>query len=47
MMTVCGGVNMNCICDLFDNECFWIILIALLIVLCSNSNRNGCGCGCH
>ncbi len=34
---------MNCLCDLFDNEVFWIILIALAVMYCSNNG--GCGCG--
>ena len=31
---------MNCLCNLFDNNCVWIIIIVLLL-LCNN------GCGCH
>lgn len=48
---------MNCLCNLFDNNCTtWIIIIALLLILFSNngcgcngyttSYNNGCGCGC-
>lgn len=32
---------MNCLCNLFDNEVFWLIVIALLIL---NATCNG-GCG--
>ena len=29
----------NCLCNLFDdNNCIWIIIIALIILFC---------CGCH
>ena len=28
----------NCLCHLFDDNCTWIIIIALLILLC-----NSCG----
>lgn len=43
--------NNNCLCNLFDNNCTWIIVIALIILLfyCNNGARfggNGCGCGC-
>lgn len=48
--TLCGdpdptlrkeGVSMNCLCNLFDNNnCVWIIIIALLLIC----NNNGCGC---
>lgn len=37
--------NNNCLCNLFDNNCTWIIVIALIILLFS-CNNNGCGCGC-
>ena len=33
---------MNCLCNLFDNNCIWIIIIALLLLSCNN-----CGCGCN
>ena len=36
---------MNCLCNLFDNEIVWLILIALLIAGYCNSG-SGCGCGC-
>lgn len=28
----------NCLCNIFDNECIWIIIIALIIIFC-------CCCG--
>jgi len=44
---------MNCICELFENETLWLIILTLLVLtlLCGN----GCGtypvrdngCGCH
>ena len=42
-------MNNNCLCNLFDNNCTWIIVIALIILLfcCGgNNSRSGCGCGC-
>lgn len=42
-------MNNNCLCNLFDNNCTWIIVIALIILLfcCGGNNgRSGCGCGC-
>ncbi len=45
-------MNNNCLCNLFDNNCTWIIVIALIILLfhcnggCGNTyGNNGCGCG--
>lgn len=45
-------MNNNCLCNLFDNNCTWIIVIALIILLffCNNGcgtayANNGCGCG--
>jgi len=43
---------MNCLCNLFDNNCIWIIIIAILLLSCcgnngcsyGNYNNNGCGC---
>ncbi len=48
---------MNCLCNFFDNEIVWLIIIALLILFCvcgngsgtcgSTTYQNGCsGCGC-
>lgn len=45
---------MNCLCNLFDNECLWIIIIAILLINsfgngnCARtySGGDGCGCGC-
>lgn len=28
----------NCLCNLFDDNCTWIIIIALIVILC---------CCCH
>ena len=36
--------NNSCLCNLFDNNCTWIIVIALIILL-FHCNGNGCGCG--
>lgn len=35
---------MGCICEIFENETLWLILLTLLILtlVCGN---NGCGCG--
>ena len=45
-------MNNNCLCNLFDNNCTWIIVIALIILLFAGNNGcgttyqgNGCGCG--
>ncbi|MBO5219256.1 MAG: hypothetical protein J6C52_07495 [Clostridia bacterium] len=39
----------NCLCNIFDNNCIWIIIIAILLLTCCNNggsyNGNGCG-GC-
>lgn len=44
----------NCMCNIFDNQCIWLIIIALLIIFCCGCNggstqNSGCGfggCGC-
>ncbi len=44
----------NCLCNIFDDKCVWIIIIALLIIFsCGNgcgtgygNYNNGCGNGC-
>ena len=43
---------MNCLCNLFDNEVVWLIIIALLLLnaTCNGDggffpSRSGCGCG--
>ena len=42
--------KMNCLCNLFDNEIVWLIIIALLVL---NATCNGFGgnrsygCGCN
>lgn len=44
---------MNCLCNIFDNEVIWLIIIALLLLslVCGDDDcrlRSGsCGCGCH
>ena len=43
---------MSCICELFENETLWLILLTLLVLtlVCGNngcSNYGGNGCGCH
>lgn len=39
----------NCLCNIFDNNTIWIIIIAILLLSCCSSgagyNGNGCG-GC-
>ncbi len=39
-------MNNNCLCNLFDNNCTWIIIIALIILFFCCGNNNSCGCGC-
>ena len=36
--------NNSCLCNLFDNNCTWLVVIALIILL-FHCNGNGCGCG--
>ena len=38
---------MNCLCNIFDNEVLWLVIIALLILnaTCNGTNGSGCGCG--
>ena len=36
-------MNNNCLCNIFDDKCVWLIIIALLIIFCCG--KNGCGCG--
>lgn len=46
---------MSCICELFENETLWLILLTLLVLtlVCGNGCGNysgtygGNGCGCH
>lgn len=46
---------MSCICELFENETLWLILLTLLVLTlvcgngCGNYNGNygNNGCGCH
>lgn len=35
---------MSCLCNLFDNEIVWVIIIAL-ILLCFLGNNGVCSCG--
>lgn len=41
---------MNCLCNLFDNEIVWVIVIALILLWfhCGSFGNCGCnsGCGC-
>ncbi len=36
---------MNCLCNLFDNEVIWLIIIAIILYSCCNNTGCGCGCG--
>ncbi len=38
--------NMNCLCNIFDNEVLWLVIIALILLyaFCGNDGY-GCGCG--
>lgn len=43
---------MDCLCNIFDNEVIWLIIIALLLLslVCGDDCRGrsgSCGCGCH
>jgi len=38
-------MNNNCLCNLFDDKCVWLIIIVLLILF--GCNNNGCGYGCN
>jgi len=44
---------MGCICELFENETLWLIILTLLILtlVCGNGSfcgtRTSCGGGCH
>ena len=31
-------MNNNCLCHLFDDNCTWIIILALIVVFCSCCN---------
>ncbi|MBQ7836577.1 MAG: hypothetical protein IJ389_04915 [Clostridia bacterium] len=35
---------MNCLCELFNNEIIWLVIIALLIIFSVCGNNYGCGC---
>jgi len=37
-------INMNCFCELFQNEVVWLIIIALIILFAVCGNGFGCGC---
>ncbi len=49
-------MNNNCLCNIFDDKCVWIIIIALLLIFGCGNCGNGCGnyggysgnngCGC-
>ena len=36
---------MGCICEIFENETLWLILLTLLILTLVCGNGNGCGSG--
>ena len=37
---------MNCLCNLFDNEIVWVIIIALILIhFCGSGNCCSCGSG--
>lgn len=43
---------MDCLCNIFDNEVIWLIIIALLLLslVCGDGccvRSGSCGCGCH
>lgn len=40
---------MGCICEIFENETLWLIILTLLVLtlLCGNGGSNYGGCGCH
>jgi len=46
-------ITMGCICELFENETLWLIILTLLILtlVCGNGSfcgtRTSCGGGCH
>lgn len=33
----------NCLCNLFDNNWVWLIILAIILFSCCGCN-NGCGC---
>ncbi len=44
---------MNCLCNLFNDDCLWIIILIILVLMlacgncsCGGSSRNS-GCGCY
>jgi len=46
------GKNMGCLCNIFENETLWLIILTLLVLtlLCNGGacgNYQGGGCGCH
>ena len=35
----------NCLCNLFEDNLVWLIILAIILIYCCNNN-NGCG-GCR
>lgn len=37
---------MGCLCEIFENETLWLIILTLLILfcVCGGSEHGGCGC---
>ena len=43
-----SGMN-NCLCNLFDDNWIWLIIIALILIFCccgGSWGNNSCGCDC-
>lgn len=45
------GKNMGCLCNIFENETLWLIILTLLVLtllcnggVCGGYQSNGCGC---
>lgn len=38
---------MGCLCNLFENETLWLIILSLLILTLICGNNSSCGCGCR
>ncbi len=44
----------NCLCNLFNDNWVWLIILAIILFSCCGCGNNGCntgyndcGCGCH
>lgn len=46
-----GTIMNNCLCNLFNDNWVWLIILAIILFSCcgcgcgGNSYRSGCGCG--